>query len=466
AFENYPFDPDAVSGEDAVLTIGEPDVRDGVHYPLALLVTPGDRMHIRIDHDAGLIPSETAWTLQDLFLRLLGALADDQGLHTDALPGLPTDTPYRPIVPSVSAATPAPDQTGSRVLLEHTLCGLFAEVLDIPRVSAHDDFFALGGHSLLVSRLVRRIRVTFGTSVDLRVVYEAPTAAELACRLETGNGSSELDVLLPLRESGDGAPLFCLPPGIGIGWSYIGLTQHIGIAHPLYAIQSRGISEPDAQPAEMRAFVDDCIAQMRRVQPTGPYHLMGWSFGGVAAHAVAEELQRRGEEVGLLAMLDSYPSASQPRLSERKAEEGVLLELADKLGHDLREIGMVPPHRGAVLDLLTGQAGESSLDRGTLDAVIDTGVNNYRILRDFTPGVVKGDILFCTAARDLSEGRSAQSWRDHVEGHIVEHLVDSGHMGMTAPDALSVVGKYLDKALSGTATDGPAGIAGSKRGGR
>ncbi|MFF2226423.1 amino acid adenylation domain-containing protein [Streptomyces globisporus] len=466
AFENYPFDADAMPGGEAALSIGEPDVRDGVHYPLALLVTPGARMHIRIDHDAGLIPSETASTVQDLFLRLLGALADGPDFPADMLPTLPADSPYRPVAPSLSAAVPRPDRTGARVLLEHTLCGLFAELLDVPQVDAHDDFFALGGHSLLVSRLVRRIRVTFGISVDLRVVYEAPTAAELAGRLETGNGSSELDVLLPLRESGEGAPLFCLPPGIGIGWSYIGLTQHIGTAHPLYAIQSRGMSEPDARPADMRAFVDDCIAQMRRVQPTGPYHLMGWSFGGVAAHAVAEELQRRGEEVGLLAMLDSYPSASQPRLSEREAEEGVLLELADKLGHDLRDIGMVPPNRGAVLDLLTGQAGESALDRGTLDAVIDTGVNNYRILRDFTPGVVKGDLLFCTAARDLSEGRSAQSWRDHVEGQIVEHLVDSGHMGMTAPDALSVVGKHLDKALSRAATDGPAGNAGSKRGGR
>ncbi|MFD9478345.1 amino acid adenylation domain-containing protein [Streptomyces nojiriensis] len=464
AFENYPFDPDALSADKADLSIGEPDVRDGVHYPLALLATPGERLHVRIDHDSEIVPTETAQAVRDLLLRILDALADEKSdVRTDALPGLADgEVPQNPAtltqVPSPAPRNPAGPKRGEpHALLEQALCGLFEEVLGVTHVGPHDDFFDLGGHSLLVSRLVRRIRAVLGTSVDLRVVYEAPTVAELAGQLDTANSSSDLDVLLPLRTGGGRAPLFCLPPGIGISWTYIGLARHIDADRPLYALQSRGIGEPGTQPADMAAVVADCVAQLRALRPSGPYHLLGWSFGGVLAHAVAEELQRQGEVVGVLAMLDSYPAAALPPLHGRAAEEGVLRELAVRLGHDLDALEMVPPRREAVLDLLLGAADRTMLDRRTLEAVIDTGVNNQRLLRQFTPGKFRGTLTFFTAGRDLQEGRSAQhSWQDHVEGHIVEHLVDSGHMDMTTPEALAVVGKHLDSALSRAETVEPA----------
>ncbi|MEU6298724.1 amino acid adenylation domain-containing protein, partial [Streptomyces erythrochromogenes] len=471
AFENYPFDPDALSAGDIGLTIGEPDVRDGVHYPLALLAAPGNRLHLRIDHDAELVPSATAEAIRDLLLRTLGTIADETASCTDALAHLTTENLPRFLdsasaVPApASPGVPLPSQrTGRRAALEQALGRLFEDILGVPEIGPHDDFFDLGGHSLLVSRLVRRIRAELGASVDLRVVYEAPTVAELAGRLATGGNSSDLDVLLPLRTEGVRAPLFCLPPGIGISWSYIGLTQHIDADRPLYALQSRGIAQPGARHAEMSAVVADCVAQLRSVQPSGPYHLLGWSFGGVLAHAIAEELQRQGEDVGVLAMLDSYPAAALPPLSERAAEEGVLRELAARLGHDLDAVGMVTPRREPVLDLL---AGADFPDRRTLEAVVDTGVNNQRILREFTPGVFRGDLLFFTASRDLDEGRSAQrSWQPHTTGRVIEHLVDSGHMDMTTPEALAVIGKHLHSALSGAEAGTPSGHAQRQRNGQ
>ncbi|MFD0266206.1 amino acid adenylation domain-containing protein [Streptomyces sp. NPDC127106] len=461
AFENYPFDPDALPADGIGVSIGEPDVRDGVHYPLALLATPGDRLHLRMDHDVELLPVATAEALRDLLLGVLERVAQDPAARTDTLPDLAGVIPERALAVSTTGpafpAGPQPPRTARSAALERKLSELFEDVLGVPEIGPYDDFFELGGHSLTVARLVRRIRAELGRSVDLRILYEAPTVAELAGRLVTGNDSCDLDVLLPLRTEGGRAPLFCLPPGIGISWSYMGLTQHIGADRPLYALQSRGIGQPGAQPADMSAVVADCVAQLRTVRPSGPYHLLGWSFGGVLAHGVAEELQRQGEQVGVLAMLDSYPAGAVPPLSEQAAEEGVLRELAARLGHDLDALGMAAPRRGPVLDLL-GKADFP--DRRTLEAVVDTGINNHRLLREFTPGVFRGDLLFFTAARDLAEGRSARrSWQGHITGRVVEHLVDSGHMDMTTPQALTVIGKHLDSALAAAeAGDPPADV--------
>ncbi|MCI4059960.1 thioesterase domain-containing protein, partial [Bacillus cereus] len=109
-------------------------------------------------------------------------------------------------------------------------------------------------------------------------LFEAPTVAGLAERLEMGSSQSALDVLLPLRTSGDKLPLFCVHPAGGLSWCYAGLMTNIGTEYPIYGLQARGIGQREELPKTLDHMAADYIEQIRTIQPKGPYHLLGWSL--------------------------------------------------------------------------------------------------------------------------------------------------------------------------------------------
>ena len=146
-------------------------------------------------------------------------------------------------------ALPAPEfiasssSRGPRTPQEEMLCDLFTEVLSVPQIGIDDGFFDLGGHSLLAVQLMSRMKEALGVELNIGTLFAAPTVAGLAERLEMGNGQSALDVLLPLRASGDRLPLFCVHPAGGLSWCYAGLMKSLGKDYPIYGVQARGIAK-------------------------------------------------------------------------------------------------------------------------------------------------------------------------------------------------------------------------------
>jgi thioesterase domain-containing protein/acyl carrier protein len=330
------------------------------------------------------------------------------------------------------AALPAPalaDRPIGRIPgtpLEETLCRLFADVLAVPDVGPDDDFFALGGDSLTATRLAGRVAATLGGEVSVRDLFEAPTVAALAQRLGSAPGTGPLEVLLPLRTGGSQPPLFCVHAGFGVGWSYIGLARHLPPDRALYALQARSLSQPDQPAASIPAMAADYLDQIRTVQPSGPYHLLGWSFGGVVAHEMAVQLQADGETVSLLGLLDAYPAQS---LTDGRP---------GALRLSVEDSSRIPePHRAA------------------LTATLD---KNARLMADFTPGTYIGPLLFFTAAQSRAGHHPAQdAWRPHVQGPILDTDVDADHDDLTAAKALTVIGPVVAAALSPSPDETPAG---------
>ncbi|MFJ4153076.1 alpha/beta fold hydrolase [Streptomyces galbus] len=198
-----------------------------------------------------------------------------------------------------------------RTAHERVLCDIFADVLGTPGIGIDDNFFELGGHSLLALRLVSAIRSATGLNVSLADLFRDPTVGALAPHLTEDENTDPFGPVVQLRVGGNQPPLLCLPPSSGLAWCYSALSRHLKDDRPLYGFQAPTYGG-EAVPPDFAALSEYYLAHIRAVQPEGPYHLLGWSMGGNLAHAVAERLQHRGEEVALLVMLDSYPPVPEP----------------------------------------------------------------------------------------------------------------------------------------------------------
>jgi nonribosomal peptide synthetase DhbF len=341
---------------------------------------------------------------------------------------------------------------------EETLCRLFADLLALPRVGIDENFFELGGDSLLATRLSARVRATFGVECPVHSIVQAGTPASVAARLGVDSTEAALTPVLPLRASGLRAPLFCVHPAGGICWSYVGLLPYVDGRHPVYGLQAHGLTKAEPVLHDLDEMVDKYLAAIREVQPRGPYHLMGWSFGGLVAHALAARIQLDGDRIGLLALLDAHPVVP-PGLLHGDDEAALLADLVHfinlPVGGDANRL----LDRVAVLELARREGSAlASLDAVTIERVIDVFAANHELTRNYVPRTVRGDLHFFTAARERRAGLAAADWRPFTEGELHEYEVDCTHreMGRVTPMAHigAVIATLLPTSKSSAAEPG------------
>jgi enterobactin synthetase component F len=325
---------------------------------------------------------------------------------------------------------------------EELVCGLFAEVLGLPRIGMDDNFFNLGGHSLLASRLVARVRATLGAELTIRSIFEAPTPALLEARITGGDRDEDpLDVVLPLRPHGSRPAVFCVHPAGGLGWCYAGIIKHLDQDTPVYALQARGLDGTGLLPATFHEMAADYIEQIRRIQPHGPYHLLGYSSGGIAAHVIACELERAGEEVGLLAILDTYPGQTLVELGEQE----ILADLLRWVGYDRRYLGRKPLQHDKVVQILR-KLGSSlaSLEPHHIEAIGRVYANGRSLVHEFEPGRYEGDVTVLVASLDKVDiSPTPETWRPYVAGEITTYHLERNHNDLMKPAALAEIGRIL-----------------------
>lgn len=349
-------------------------------------------------------------------------------------------------------ALPNPDYTslvtsrGPRTPQEELLCELFMEVLQLSNIGIDDNFFDLGGHSLLVVQLMSRIRTTFGIELGVGDLFEAPTVSSLVEQLASGsNQKKALETLLPLRSNGTKPPLFCIHPAGGLSWCYAGLMTCLGSDYPIYGLQARSILEKENKPRSLDEMALDYINEIRTIQPKGPYYLLGWSLGGNVIHAMAVQLQKMGEEVALLIMLDSYPSHL---LSTRgdDSEEEALMALLALGGYDPDSISDQPLNLANTIKILQQDASAlASLDHETILSMKETYTNSIRILREHVPEQYNGDLLFfrSTIIPDWFDQIEPTAWQPYIKGRIEQIDIACRHKDMCQPGPLAEIGTKL-----------------------
>ena len=362
-------------------------------------------------------------------------------------------------------ALPAPEFTANatgrapRTAREKQLCELFAEALNVEQVTIDDNFFELGGHSLLATRLISRVRTVLDVELGIRALFDAPTVAGLVERLDTADPDDSFRVLLPLRTTGTAAPLFCVHPLGSLAWAYEGLADRLGPDIPVYGLQGRGLLEPQRRPESVAEMAADYVARIRAVQPSGPYRLLGWSFGGNVAHEMAVQLEEQGEQVSLLALVDAgakYTVGPDGSVVEHETLETLLQSLGYKAGDVVgdafgTDAGAGRLVRADVIEFLRGaRADWREGDEARIDALVEAARNNERILGAFTPRRSAARVLYFAAdPAGSGDGTAADRWLPYAGGGVVRHTVPYEHDAMMSPGSLSSIVPVVAAALRG-----------------
>ncbi|MBD2741503.1 non-ribosomal peptide synthetase [Coleofasciculus sp. FACHB-1120] len=220
---------------------------------------------------------------------------------------------------------PAPGNSTSQILdkvyieprnpTESTLAKIWAEVLNIKRVSIHDNFFDLGGNSLLSITLIEQIHKQFERELPLSTLFLSPTIEGLANTLSPDTDPPFWSPLVAIQPKGSNPPFFCVHPIFGVVFPYYEFAYHLGTEQPFYGLQPLGMDGEQSPLTRIEDMATYYIDALRVVQPNGPYFLGGWSFGGLVAFEMAQQLQKAGHKVALLAVLDTSAPVSNNKPS-------------------------------------------------------------------------------------------------------------------------------------------------------
>jgi amino acid adenylation domain-containing protein len=196
--------------------------------------------------------------------------------------------------------------------LQAQLIAIWQSVLGKKAIGIRDNFFEMGGHSLLAARLMHRIGQALGTTLPLAVLFQAPTIEKLSAALQQGGCSQYWSSLVPIQPSGSKPAFFCVH---GVGGNVLNLRQlarHMRPDYPLYGLQAQGLDGKRPCLGSLEEMAAYYLKEIRTIQPQGPYFLGGYSLGGLIAYEMARQLSAKGEEAALVALLDTYPGKVKP----------------------------------------------------------------------------------------------------------------------------------------------------------
>jgi amino acid adenylation domain-containing protein len=307
---------------------------------------------------------------------------------------------------------------------EKIVAGIYAQVLGVERVGVDDSFFELGGNSLLAMRVIAAINTTLDDHLAVRTLFDAPSVRSLSQQL--GRHASSVEIVpVETFKDGTGVPLFCIHPAGGLSWQYLALGNYLDC--PIIGIQQVP-QNGEAAPGSVRSMAESYADRIQALYPTGPYNLLGWSFGGVVAHELAIELRRRGCAVQRLILLDVAPNHNgsitvrNQALDESQIVEGILRfskEFALPF-KQVREFG---------------------------EFIVKNLEANELLHSEHVPGVFDGDMVIFSAAQRESDSSLLQSWRPYVAGDMTEYSIDCTHQGMMTAESLSLYGQQLKLSL-------------------
>ncbi|KAA2265769.1 amino acid adenylation domain-containing protein [Solihabitans fulvus] len=403
-------------------------------------------------------PAELLAHLSD---RLPGYLVPSHLSLVDRLPLTANGKIDRLALETVHGADPATtaDPVAPRTPLEEALVLAWQEILSARSVGVHDDFFALGGQSFAALRLVTLLRERLGRQVSIGTLLESRTVARLAERLDAETAS--WSPLVRLAEGGAADPLFLVHPAGGDVLCYRDLA--VLIDRPCYAFQAPGPSVGRPVPQTVEGLVREYLPALWSARPSGPYLLGGWSSGAAIAFELAHQLERRGETVRRVVVLDA-PAPVAPCEVDEVTSLLWFLENLD-IGFDpalvpaqvRRELAALPgdTRLDAVLEVAAQQgARETDAGRAGLGGLLAVFAGVVRACHRYRAPTIAADLTVVRAAEGVvtefgdhpDAGRPDWGWSALTSGRVDVVAVPATHHAMLgAPHATAVAAAIAER---------------------
>jgi enterobactin synthetase component F len=357
--------------------------------------------------------------------------------------------------PALEIAQGRPAETASEIALAE----LYAQALGLSEpVGADDDFFALGGDSLLAVSLMLAIRERFGRDPGLGALFDKPRVAELAAlldseRLDFDNGLGSIITLA----DGDGSKpaLFLVHPAGGLCWGYRVLARGVSRRRRVHGLQSPILQPGAAEPDSIDALAELYAARILAAQPHGPYHVAGWSVGGIIAQAVATRLTELGHTVGLMAMLDSYPAECW-RAEPEPDPVDALRALLSMAGYDPEDHPDLRSREAIIGFLRAGDSALGGLPDAAIEGVIRSVLGVNRLVRGHHHRRFDGVTTHVRAALDhkTRPHLAPQLWTPYAATlDVVE--VPFLHPQLTSPAAVALIAPALEQRMAAAEETNP-----------
>ena len=348
------------------------------------------------------------------------------------------------------------DYLAPRNTTENLLVNIWAEVLDLApqKIGVNDNFFELGGHSLLAVKLMAKINTQFNQSLPLAVLFSAPSTAALA-KLLLSKQVDCFDVLVPMQTKGDKTPIFAVPGAGGNVLSFQALCHALGDGQPFYGLQAVGLDGKTSPLDSVEKTAEENISALKSVQPTGPYRLIGHSYGGVVAFEMARILLQQNEKIASLIMLDSFaPSTIQSTktLDEIKMLFEVSCALANlyglNLNLDIKQLKQVSKSkRSDFISSIFNSLGVDITEEQFTTFYNVFSANNH-CYDTYRPSKLSHDLdvfLYRASERHHDEGdlSSDYGWNQWLRSPIQKYDVKANHFSMLDKNHVQQIVKMI-----------------------
>ncbi len=392
----------------------------------------------------------------------------------DALPLTTDGRVDRAALPALEAARDTAG-TAPRDETESVLHAIVTEVLGLDRIGVEQSVFDAGMDSMKSLLLVSGARKV-GLDVTVADVFVHQSVAELAevCRggpVETTTGPTPhggaeamaaaltapaeptmgdpFQTMLCIRPTGARPPVFCVHSGVGFSLPYLPLARHIGAEHPIYGIQAPCVVDFAPLPGSVEEIATDYIRRIREIRPEGPYHLLGWSFGGTIVYEMAVQLRAAGEEVGVLSVLDAYPRTG---VSDDREEQSLYAWLLEGIGHHRSEFG---DRDLTVRDIFETLRRDNSplarMGERRMARMVDLMSHHQTLKSQYAPGGYDGRMQLFVSESPLSDGaraNKAELWKPVFHGPLDVHHVACTHDEMMSSGPLEEIGPAVTAELA------------------
>jgi amino acid adenylation domain-containing protein len=333
---------------------------------------------------------------------------------------------------------------------EHQLVGIWQEVLNLPTIEVEDDFFDLGGTSLQALMVFAAVEARLGCSLSPSVLVQAPTIARLAELIKASTRTASSQSLVPLRPSGTGRPLFLVHGRFYFAMHYRHLVRELKCDRPIYGLQPPPLDGKYPIARSIKSMADHCVAEIRRLQPHGPYFIAGHSFGGRVSFEIAQQFVREGEPVSFLGLIDTG-------LRDTSAEEQALVFEVSRLSHKARRADGFKDFLFRVLGFVRNEIlfwhYDLRLRRGR-PVPVEGRIMYYERLcgranRSYAAKPYIGHITMFSSARNSEQQRA--DWGPVAGGGLTVLEVPAGHFEMALPPHSKILARHFDACLKACA---------------